>query len=40
MSQFIALIGRDLRLAIREGGALGTALGFFLIVVAMLPLGL
>ena len=34
------LIGRDLRLAMREGGALGTALGFFLVVVAMLPLGL
>jgi heme exporter protein B len=40
MSQLLALIQRDLRLAIREGGALGTALGFFLIVVAMLPLGL
>jgi heme exporter protein B len=34
------LIIRELRLAIREGGALGTALGFYLIVVAMLPLSL
>ncbi|MCB1483382.1 MAG: heme exporter protein CcmB [Hyphomicrobiaceae bacterium] len=40
MSDFIQLVGRDLRLAMREGGALGTALGFFLVVVAMLPLGL
>ncbi len=40
MSDLMHLIGRDLRLAVREGGALGTALGFFLVVVAMLPLGL
>jgi heme exporter protein B len=40
MSQFLLLIGRELRLAVREGGALGTALGFYLIVVAILPLGL
>lgn len=40
MSAFTRLVARDLRLAIREGGALGTALGFFLVVVAMLPLGL
>lgn len=31
---------RDLKLAIREGGAIGTALGFFLIVVSLMPLGL
>jgi heme exporter protein B len=37
---FLALIGRDLRLAVREGGAIGTALGFFLVVVALMPLGL
>jgi len=37
---FSALLKRDLALALREGGAVGTALGFFLIVVAMLPLGL
>lgn len=35
-----ALLVRDLRLAVREGGALGTALGFYLVVVALLPLGL
>lgn len=40
MSAFLALIARDLRLAFREGSALGAALGFYLIVVAMLPLGL
>ena len=40
MSAFLALLGRDLRLAVREGSALGTALGFYLIVVAMMPLGL
>lgn len=40
MSAFWALLLRDLRLAWREGGALLTALGFYLIVVAVLPLGL
>lgn len=40
MSPFLALFKRDLTLAVREGAALGTALGFYLIVVAMLPLGL
>ena len=40
MSAFWRLVFRDLRLAAREGGAIGTALGFFFIVVAMLPLGL
>ena len=40
MSAFPTLVARDLRLAVREGGALGTALGFYLIVVALLPLGL
>jgi heme exporter protein B len=40
MTTFRALLLRDLRLAVREGGALGTALGFFLVVVTMLPLGL
>lgn len=35
-----ALLARDVRLAVREGGALGTALGFYLVVVAMLPFGL
>ena len=40
MSGFAALLRRDLRLSMREGAALGTALGFYLVVVAMLPLGL
>lgn len=40
MKPFFVLVGRDLRLAFREGGALGAALGFYLIVVAILPLGL
>jgi len=40
MSAFFTLVARDLKLAVRQGGALGTALGFYLIVVAMLPLGL
>lgn len=40
MSAFLTLMSRDLRLALREGGATGTALGFFLVVVAILPLGL
>jgi len=35
-----ALLVRDLRLSLREGGAVGTALGFYLVVVAMLPFGL
>ncbi len=34
------LLRRDLGLAARDGGAVGTALGFYLVVVAMLPLGL
>lgn len=40
MSAFWTLVARDVRLAVREGGAIGTALGFFLVVVAMMPLGL
>lgn len=40
MNAFLTLIGRDLRLALREGSAVGTALGFFLLVVTLLPLGL
>ena len=35
-----ALIRRDLVLAMRQGGGAGMALGFFLVVVVMLPLGL
>jgi heme exporter protein B len=40
VKSFWALVRRDLQLAMREGGAIGTALGFFLIVVSMMPLGL
>jgi heme exporter protein B len=40
MRSFGALLKRDLTLAVREGAALGTALGFYLVVVALLPLGL
>jgi len=35
-----ALIRRDLLLSLRQGGGAGTALGFFLTVVVLLPLGL
>lgn len=37
---FVRLVRRDVALSLREGGALGTALGFYTIVVAMMPLGL
>lgn len=40
MSAFLALLARDLRLAVRQGGPLGTALGFYMLVVTLLPLGL
>ncbi len=40
MKPLRTLLARDLRLAARDGGALGTALGFYLIVVSLLPLGL
>ena len=40
MRAFIALVTRDLHLAWREGGAISTALGFYLVVVSILPLGL
>jgi len=40
MKAFVALIMRDLRLAWREGGAIGVALGFYLLVVSIIPLGL
>lgn len=40
MTAFLRLVARDVVLALRDGGALGTALGFFLIVVTLVPLGL
>ena len=40
MSAALALLRRDVKLAFREGGAIGVALGFYLVVVAITPLGL
>lgn len=40
MNAFITLVARDLRLSVRQGGTLGTALGFYMIVVTMLPVSL
>lgn len=40
MRAALSLIGRDLLLARRQGGALVTALGFYLIIVSAIPLGL
>jgi heme exporter protein B len=36
----MSLLKRDLRLAVRQGGGAGTALGFLLAVVVLLPIGL
>ena len=40
MMHLRALIKRDLVLAYRLGGGAGTAIGFFLVVVTLLPLGI
>lgn len=40
MNLILALIRRDLALSLRQGGGAGTALGFFLTVVVLLPIGL
>ena len=40
MKPWLALLIREIGLAWREGGAIGTALGFYLVVVAITPLGL
>lgn len=40
MSLIWSLIRRDLILSLRQGGGAGTALGFFLTVVVLLPIGL
>ena len=40
MRPFLELVGRDLRIARREGGAIGIALGFYVVVVTLLPLGI
>jgi heme exporter protein B len=40
MNLILALIKRDLALSMRQGGGAGTALGFFLTVVVLLPIGI
>jgi heme exporter protein B len=40
MKAISALIRRDLSVAMRQGSSLGTAIGFFLTVVMLLPIGL
>lgn len=40
MTPFFALVRRDLQLALREGSAIGATLGFYFMVVTILPLGL
>jgi heme exporter protein B len=40
MSAFWQLVRRDLSLAWKDGGSIGVALGFYLMVVTLLPLGL
>jgi heme exporter protein B len=40
MKAIAALIRRDLGVAMRQGSSLGTAIGFFLTVVMLLPIGL
>ena len=40
MSAALALLKRDVERSWREGGAIGVALGFYLVVVAITPLGL
>lgn len=39
MTPFLALLGRDLRLSVREGGGAALALGFFALVATLVPLG-
>ena len=39
MTPFFALLSRDLRLSVREGGGAALALGFFALVATMVPLG-
>lgn len=40
MSAIAALVRRDLAVALRQGSSLGTAIGFFLTIVVLLPIGL
>ncbi len=39
MTPFLALLARDLRLSVREGGGFGLGLGFFALVATLVPLG-
>jgi heme exporter protein B len=39
VTPFLALLSRDLRLSVREGGGAALALGFFALVAALVPLG-
>jgi heme exporter protein B len=39
MTPFLALLSRDLRLSVREGGGAALALGFFALVATLVPLG-
>lgn len=39
MNGFGALLKRDILLAVRQGGGAGMAIGFFLIVISLIPLG-
>ncbi len=40
MNVLFSLLGRDVLLALRAGGGIGTAFGFFLTVVVLLPIGI
>ncbi len=40
MNVLFSLVGRDVLLALRAGGGIGTAFGFFLTVVVLLPIGI
>ena len=40
MTPFLALLTRDLRLSVREGGGAALALGFFALVATLVPLGI
>jgi heme exporter protein B len=40
MAAFFALIEREIRLALRQGGEIGLAVGFFVLAVVLFPLGI
>jgi heme exporter protein B len=40
MSRPVTLLARELKLSLRQGGTLGTVLGFYVVIVALMPLGL